>query len=313
MTLPMTTTDPVADAGNGISAAAARYAAVHDAALAAEGFPDHRGPGDPWSDMAELFRHDPLRPLDANLSVIAGYLRPTDALVDVGGGAGRVSLAMAGRVDTVTLVEPSAAMREQFYIARRGAGITNARANPARWQDTLETGDVVHLSDVTYFVRDIVPFVTQLHHAAARRVMITVWRPPPGDFDAELHRILYGTAPPHWPGLPELAAVLWEMGILPHIIPLPALPWWIPETAGGLTDEQAIDLVLRRLEKSDDDDATCSLVAANLDALFSRTADGLTPRWLAAAREVLVTWETDAPIHHSAPTRHSGESRNLAP
>ena len=290
MTLTPTITGPAADDGNG--PAAIRYAAVHDAALEAEQFADPNDPGDPWADWAELFRHDPLRPLDANLSIIAGYLRPTDRLVDVGGGAGRVSLALAGRVDTVTLVEPSAAMREQFYIARSGAGITNARANPARWQDTIETGDVVHLSDVTYFVRDIVPFVTQLHHAAARRVMITVWRPPPGDFDAELHRILYGESPPHWPGLPELSAVLWEMGILPHIIPLPARPWWIPETAGGLTDAQAIDLALRRLEKSDDDDATRRLIAANMDALFERTADGLTPRWLAAAREVLLTWET---------------------
>ena len=272
--------------------AAARYAAVHDAAVAAQRMPDHSSPDDQWAEWAELFRRDPHQPLTANLSVLAEYLRPTDTLIDVGGGAGRVALAMAGLVDRVALVEPSAAMREQFRSARSAAGITNARANPARWQDTMETGDVVHLSDVTYFVRDIVPFIAQLHHAAARRVTITVWRPPPGDLDAELHRILYGSAPPHWPGLPELAAVLWEMGILPHIIPLPSPPWWIPETTGGLTADQAVDFALRRLEKSDDDAATRSLITANLDALFTRTADGLTPRWLTTAREVLLTWET---------------------
>ena len=278
------------------SSAAARYAAVYDAALAAERLADHDQPGDHWAEWAELFRRDPLRPLDANLSVLAGYLYPTDRLVDVGGGAGRVSLALARRVAAVTVVEPSAAMRQQFRAARAGTGIKNARITADRWPDSPETGDVVHLSDVTYFVRDIAPFVAQLHRAAVRRVLLTVWHPTPIDFDAELHRILYGVAPPRLPGLPELAAVLWEMGILPQITPLPASPWWIPETAGGLTDAEAIDLALRRLEQSDDANAR-RLISENLDALFDRTGRGLTPRWLAPAREVLLTWQTrDVPL-----------------
>ena len=272
------------------SSAADRYAAVYDAALAAERFADHSRPGDHWADWAALFRQDPQRPLDANLSIIAGFLQSDDRLLDVGGGAGRVSLALASRVAEVILVEPSAAMREQFNAARAAAGIANARITPDRWPDSSETGDVVHLSDVTYFVRAIAPFIARLHCAAARRVLITVWHPPPGDLDAELHRILYGVAPPRWPGLPELAAVLWEMGLLPQIIPLPATPWWIPETSGGLSEAQATDLAMRRLNQSDN--AARQLIANNLDALFDRTAQGLTPRWLTPAREVLLTWET---------------------
>ena len=224
-----------------MTTAAEGYAAAYDAALAADRFQDHRRPGDHWADAAELFRLDPLRPLDGNLAVIAGYLRPDDRLVDVGGGAGRVSLALANRVREVSLVEPSPAMRAQFVAARDAAGIANARVTADWWLDSTETGDVVHLADVTYFVRDIAPFVAKLHDSAARRVMITVWSPTPGDLDAELRRIVLGETPPRWPGLPELAAVLWEMGLLPDIRPLPEPPWWIPETAGGLTDQQAVD------------------------------------------------------------------------
>lgn len=282
---------PVQTAG---AFAAARYAGVYDAALAAGRFADHAAPGDHWAEWAELFRQDPHRPRDANLDALAGYLRPSDRLLDVGGGAGRVSLALAGRVAEVVLVEPSPAMRAQFRAARDAAGIANARAAPDWWADSPETGDVVHLADVTYFVRDIVPFIAKLHRAAARRVLLTVWHPTPGDFDAGLHRILYGAAPPPWPGLPELAAVLWEMGILPQIIPLPARPWWLPETAGGLTEQQADDFALRRLEQSDDD--ARRLAAAHRDALFARAPDGLAPRWLAQAREVLLTWRTDTDI-----------------
>ena len=275
-------------------ASAARYAAVYDAALAARRFADHAAPGDHWAEWAELFRQDPHRPLDANLAALAAWLRPADRLLDVGGGAGRVSLALAGRVAEAVLVEPSPAMRAQFHAARAAAGIVNARAAPDWWQDSPETGDVVHLADVTYFVRDIVPFIAKLHRAAARRVLLTVWHPTPGDLDAGLHRILYGAAPPPWPGLPELAAVLWEMGILPQIIPLPARPWWLPETAGGLTEPQADDFALRRLEQSDD--ATRQLVAAHRNALFARASDGLIPRWLTGAREILLTWPTDADL-----------------
>lgn len=273
-----------------MSAAAERYAAVYDAALAANRFQDHRRPGDHWADEAELFRLDPLRPPDGNLAAIAGYLRPGDCLIDVGGGAGRVSLALANRVREVVLVEPSPAMREQFVAARDAAGIANARVTADWWLDSAATGDVVHLADVTYFVRDIAPFVAKLHDAAARRALITVWRPTPGDLDAELRRIVLGETPPPWPGLPELAAVLWEMGLLPDIRPLPEPPWWIPETSGGLTDEQAVDLAMGRLDASDD--ATRRAVEENLGRLFERTPAGLAPRWLNPAREVLITWET---------------------
>ena len=273
-----------------MTSAAERYAATYDAALEAGRLFDHNRPGDRWAELAAEFRMDPRRALDGNLSVIAGYLNGTDKLVDVGAGAGRVSLAMASRVADVVGVEPSAGMRDQFLASRDGAGIANVRLVADWWMDSDETGDVVHLADVTYFVRDIVPFVTKLHNSAARRVMITVFNPTPGDADRFPRRVVLGEAPPKWPGLPELAAVLWEMGVLPHIRPLPDLPWWLPEAAGALSDEAAMDLTMRTLDS--EDQGLRERAASRLDDLFERDASGLTPRWLSPMREVLVTWET---------------------
>lgn len=273
-----------------MTTAAERYAAVYDAALAAERFQDHRQPGDHWAAEAELFRLDPLRPLDGNLSVLAGYLHNTDRLVDVGGGAGRVSLALAGRVGEVVLVEPSEAMREQFVASRDAAGIANVRVTSDWWLESAETGDAVHLADVTYFVRDIVPFIAKLHNAASRRVLITIWHPTPGDFGSELVRIVRGERPTRWPGLPELAAALWEMGLLPEIRPLPELPWWYPEAAGGLSREAAIEFAVAQLGNTDEN--ARNLAEANFERIFQRDDAGFTPRWLSSAREVLITWET---------------------
>ena len=272
-----------------MSSAAERYAAVHDAALAADRFADHRRRSDHWADLAELFRLDPHRPWDKNLEAIAGYLKPTDVLLDVGGGAGRVSLPLAGQVREVVLVEPSAGMRGQFIQSRDEAGITNARVSPDWWMDSAESGDVVVTSDVVYFVRDIEPFVAKLHNSASRRVIICIWRPTPGDMDNELRRVLFDEHPAPWPGLPELAAVLWEMGLLPDIQVIPQAPWWIPEAVGGLTEDQAMDLAMARLER--DDQPTRLLIENNVDRLFERGPDGVSPRWLNGAREVIITWE----------------------
>ncbi len=273
-----------------MTTAADNYAAVYDAALAADRFSDHQMPGDHWADLAEMFRLDPRRPRDANLSIVAGYLRTSDVMLDVGGGAGRISLALAGCVKEVVLVEPSEGMREQFAIARDSAGIANTRIATDWWMDSAEVGDVVHLADVTYFVRDIVPFVRKLHDSAARRVMITVWRPTPGDMASELRSETLGESPPRWPGLPELAAVLWEMGLLPEIRPLPDPPWWLTEAETGMTEEAAIDLAMQWLGA--DDAGMRASVSVSLDRLFERSPDGLTPRWLTHPRTVLLTWET---------------------
>ena len=273
-----------------MSSAAGRYAAVHDAALAADRFADHRRRADHWADLAELFRLDPHRSWDKNLHAIAGHLLPTDVLLDVGGGAGRVSLPLAGQVREAVLVEPSESMRRQFIQSRDEAGIANARVSPDWWMDSAESGDVVVTSDVVYFVRHIVPFVTKLHNSASRRVIICIWRPTPGDMDNELRRVLFDEHPSPWPGLPELAAVLWEMGLLPDIKVVDQAPWWIPEVVGGLSDSEAVDLAMARLER--DDDATRRKVEANLDLLFERSPDGLSPQWLSGAREVMITWPT---------------------
>jgi hypothetical protein len=273
-----------------VKTAAERYAAIHDAAVAADRFADHRMPGDHWSDIAEMFRLDPRRPWDQYLTTVAGFLEPSDRLLDVGGGAGRISLALADQVKEIVLVEPSDGMREQFIASRDEAGLTNARVTPDWWMESAEIGEVVHISDVTYFVRDIVPFVAKLHDAASRRVIISVWRPTPGDMDNELRRILFGAEPVCWPGLPELAAVLWEMRLLPEILPLPEPPWWIPEMLGGLTEVEAIDFALYRLDQ--DDAATRERISDNLDRIFQKTADGLKPVWFGEPRAMLLTWET---------------------
>src|SRR5712692_4986170 len=67
--------------------------------------------GDFWGGRAETFARRIDAP-DATLGVIMGKLRPDDVLLDVGAGAGRYAIPVAGHVKELVALEPSKGMGE---------------------------------------------------------------------------------------------------------------------------------------------------------------------------------------------------------
>ena len=251
------------------------------------------GDGDPWGgNLARLFRADPNRELDANLEIIASYVQPQDVVVDVGGGAGRVSLPLALRCREVVHVEPSAGMRTEFTSAAREAGITNARLVDADWLDTVGVqGDLVFTADVTYFVRDIVAFIEKLEAAARRRVVIAIWSEPPPNLGATRFRMAYGEDQVPLPGHNQLLQVLWELNILPDLRVLPGSPWWYVDPLQ--TREEAVQWALLQghwLAPSQEEQARRA-IESQFGQLFQEEPSGYRPIWQRPIRELLITWE----------------------
>ena len=285
------------------TSAAAHYAARVDAVMAQRTrLRGAQPPGDLFGNIpAEhpLLKSDPRRPLDKSLEAIASYIEPGDVIVDVGGGAGRISLPMALRCREVVNVEPSAGMGRGFRANAAGAGIANMRVIEQDWLSAVPPPATLALANhVMYLTRDIVPFVKKLERAGARRVIVTVNAPPPPSWNRVLFELLHGEAEEIVPGHVELVNVLWELGILPEIRVLP--PPAAAQIARAPSRAAAIDAAVARFNGdqwsfwplgTDLDARLRRLLDARFEELFGGEAEGFPPRWITPGNDILITWQ----------------------
>ena len=283
--------------------AAEHYAACVDAVMAQRARLRGAEPsGDLYGELEPdhpLLKADPRRPLDANLRVLADLIEPSDAIVDVGGGAGRMSLPLALRCRSVTNVDPSASMGAAFLANARAAGISNVALVQGDWlAAAAPQGTIALVNHVTYLTRDIVPFIEKLERAGSRRVIVTVNAPSPPSWNRVLFQLVHGEAEEVVPGHAELMNVLWEMGRLPDLtmlspqnvrldVPLPSRAAALDFAVQRVANEQwAHWPVAAALETR-----TRAALEQHFDELYAQGADGFTPRWINMGREVLITWQ----------------------
>jgi hypothetical protein len=271
-----------------VPSAAENYAATVDAYNAQQARMK-RPPGDRWAASAALFRLDPRRTLEPNTAAVASLVGPDDVVIDVGGGAGRVSLPIALACKQVINIEPSAAMRDQFAQSAADAGIANAGCIDGNWPAAAASvdGDVVMLANVTYFVRDIVPFVQALDRAARKRVIIAVWSVPPPNEASSLFALLHGEPQALVPGHRELLTVLWDLGLLPEVRILPDS--FRTSRSRPPTVDDAIAFALRAAN-AESLPGAAETVKARFDELFTTIPGGFAPAWAPYSREMLITW-----------------------
>lgn len=252
---------------------------------------------DAWGNLAGFFKLDPKRPFDAILTGIASYLQPDDQLIDVGGGAGRLSLPLASRCKTVVVIDPSAGMGKAFEAALEGVGIDNARFVHSGWleADGIE-GDVALVAHVTYFVPHVVPFIEKLNRVVQRRVIVAGRSSPPPNQFAPFFEIVHGEEMALVPGPDHFLPVLAEMGVTAETIDLG--PAAMPATMRvGQTREEAVQIEIENAGRTGGLQAGgerrfASALEERFDELFVRTDRGLSRRTAAYTRDMLITWET---------------------
>jgi hypothetical protein len=279
--------------------AAVGASAKHDAMVAAYDAQQARlvPADDAWANLAQFFKMDPRRELDPLLEKIASYLQPGDTLLDVGGGAGRLSLPLALRCRDVIVIDPSEGMRDVFESTAKDARIENARYVKADWLDPVEiAGDVALVTQVTYFVPKVAPFVEKLQRTTRRRVIVGMRSMPTPNQFAPVFRLLHNEEMAPVPGPQELLPVLEELGIAAELID--AGPASLPVTFKmGQTREEAIQFEVENAGrggglKPGGEGRLAGLIDQHFDDLFAKTERGFMRRSMLDSRELLITWET---------------------
>lgn len=164
--------------------------------------------GDFWAPIAPRLRYNPDEAADDPvLKVMLPFLDSRKTAIDAGAGAGRHTIPLAERLDWVTAVEPSEAMRA--LIPQRD----NLTVVAATWEDAdVAPADLVLCANVLYFVPEPVTFIEKLDAAARERVFVVMRDREmlaPGE---QLYRALTGRPRTRMPQLYDLWNLLRSLG-----------------------------------------------------------------------------------------------------
>jgi cyclopropane fatty-acyl-phospholipid synthase-like methyltransferase len=243
-----------------------------------------------WQRYAHTYRFDPFRAPEPQLAAALRYIEPGDEIIEIGGGAGRIGLPMALKAASLTNIEPSLAMREQFDIAVAEHHIGNATAIASAWpMDNAINADVVLTVDVTYFIADIETFIRAMHESARRRVMILTWTVAPPNVNANLFRAAFGEEESPSPGFRELLPIIWDQGIVPDVQVVDQSFTW-PERS-PTTEQEAVQFAVEELAAFDQPKPEQN-IRNHLNTLFDRDAV-YRPAWRIPAKAMLITWATN--------------------
>jgi hypothetical protein len=162
-----------------------------------------------WAPPIRSLHYDPEQAArDPLLQVVAPYLGPRKTAIDAGAGAGRHAVPLAERLDWVTAVEPSEAMRGR--IPHRD----NLTVIGSSWEDAeVAPADLVVCAHVLYFVPEPVPFLHKLEASALERVFVFMRDLPMLTPSESLYQALTGKARTRMPQLYDLWNLLRSLGI----------------------------------------------------------------------------------------------------
>lgn len=176
-----------------------------------------------YAPVSSLFVADPRRTGEEALDVLLALTQPADRWLDIGAGAGRYALPVAGVVAEVIAVEPSASMRNALRSGKEEHGLENLRIVAGAWPAALEelgappVADVALIAHVGYDVEEIGPFIDAMERAASRLCVAMLTDQSPASVADPFWPIVHGMDRAALPALPELIELLRARGRKPEV------------------------------------------------------------------------------------------------
>ena len=242
-------------------------------------------PSDHWTQYARQFKADPHRTDDVLVERLRAYLRPEDALLDVGAGGGRLALPLALTCRSVTAVEPSPSMCAVLRETAEESGIAVEVVESDWLSAVIEPADVALCSHVVYVVEDIGSFVRKLNQNTRRLALMVVFQSAPQSQMYQLWEQVHGEPRHPLPSLPHFLPVLDELGIAYQVEELPADP-----ARGFDSEEEAREMIASRLYVASGSEAASKLSAV-LDDSLQQEDDGIWRiKGSSPLRTCIVSW-----------------------
>lgn len=240
---------------------------------------------DAWGLVSSLFMADPLRTHDQVLNPIACGIDQDRSIIDVGGGAGRHALPLALKCRHVTVLEPSPAMCRSLKEQAEDSGIFNISVVQSSWEDvSIDPADVVLCSHVICGTREDQVFLRKLEYHALRLVILVETMASPQAAFGKFWEKIYGEKRVSLPAIPELMAVLWDMGAFPSLKMLEPSPHRVVPTKQAALALLRKSLFIRPGNAHDSELEDC------FDQLTERFPDGYTIKHAPLRRKGLIQW-----------------------
>ena len=185
--------------------------------------PDGR---DFYGPVTRMFVADPARVGDPVLDALVEVAMRAETWLDIGAGAGRYALPLAGHVAEVIALDPSPSMLDALRTAATAHGIDNVRAIEGRWPADADlraalgddpVADVALIAHVGYDVEAIEPFIDAMEAAARRACVAILMDQSPASVAGPFWPIVHGEERVPLPALPQFVELLRARGRAPVV------------------------------------------------------------------------------------------------
>jgi SAM-dependent methyltransferase len=222
-------------------------------------------------------RPDPL--LDFVLRSVDGG----DTVLDIGAGAGRWTIPLAGRAKAVTAIEPAEDMSALLQENAKSSRV-NVRIIQSSWEEALvEPCDIVVCAHAIYSSPDLASFVHKMEQHARKTCYLAIRLPPVDGVIGELSRAIHGCTFDSANAVIAFNA-LYSLGIYTNIQVENDIYPWVNNTL-----EEAFARVKRHLHL-ETNNSYDGLIRDTLSQRLISTQDGYV--WPDGMRSALLWWNS---------------------